>query len=301
MTKEEFISKQQSASNISGKEAVIAVSLVLLVGVFFGGIVPMLIDTVRSHVQPEWLEDSIITGILVIALIVLIVSYQFLVRFLRLRMIRCGLVCPSCGIPLYGANGRAVAATGCCARCGQKVIEGLPEPAAEIPKQKPKSFGAQIGLIVGSVFGALIGRYCGISLLVPFAMAVGMLLLLNKIPSSPKVFRLAWSVQAAHALWMCIGGAVTGLWSKVAIDIIILVAGLAWLWVRPGLGPVILLGVYQLAAGVSNVISLIGAQIASEQHKALAAHLFLRLAAVVLLIAGYIQIRKQQNESQNAA
>lgn len=93
---------------------------------------------------------------------------------------------------------------------------------------------------------------------------------------------------------MSVGGIFAGAWSQVGLDILLLVAGLVWLWARPGLGPVILLGLYQLAAGAFNIVMLLGAEVASVQHKALVAHLAFRVAAVVFLIAGYIEVRKRQ-------
>jgi uncharacterized membrane protein len=100
---------------------------------------------------------------------------------------------------------------------------------------------------------------------------------------------------------MTIGGMLTGAWSQVGLDIIVLAAGLVWLWTRPSLGPVILLGIYQLVAGVVNAIMLLNAQVASVQHKALVAHLCFRIAAVAFLIAGYVKTRKQQSEVRTAS
>jgi hypothetical protein len=134
-------------------------------------------------------------------------------------------------------------------------------------------------------------------LLIPLAFTIGVVLLLKKIPSSPKAFRVAWAVQAGHALWMAFGAMLTGEWIKIAPDIAIFATGLAWLWVRPGLGPVILLSLYQLAAGIYNFTMLMHMHIATTQHKALVAHLSLRIFAVIFLIAGYVTTRKQQNET----
>lgn len=168
-------------------------------------------------------------------------------------------------------------------------------PTPEVPKEATKSVGTQIGGVVGAIVGIAVGRYCGFHLLIPLALAFGLGWLLTKIPASPAAFRGAWAVQAAHALWMGIAGSLTGAWSQVGLDIIVLIIGLVWLWTRPGLGPVVLLGVYQLAAAAINLFMLFSAETASEQHKALVAHLSLRAAAVAFLIPGYVKKREQQD------
>jgi hypothetical protein len=92
---------------------------------------------------------------------------------------------------------------------------------------------------------------------------------------------------------MAIGAALVNAWSAVALDLAVLVVGLAWLWARPSLGPVILLGLYQIAAGVINIVALMNAELASPPHKALIAHISLRVAALVFLFEGYVKMRKR--------
>lgn len=169
-----------------------------------------------------------------------------------------------------------------------------------IPAQKTNSPGALVSKGIGLVFGIVVGRYCGIHLLIPLLSAFGVGWLLTKIPASPTAFRVAWAVQAGHAVWMAFGGVVTGAWSQVILDILIIVAGLVWLWARPGLGPVILLGLYQLVAGAVNVVMLVGAETGSLQHKALVAHVCFRVAALASMIAAYIKTQKQQSENQGS-
>jgi O-antigen/teichoic acid export membrane protein len=119
MTKEEFASKKQAYKNISGKGAVIAVSLVLLVAIFFCAIIPILIDTVWNHVTSEWFKDALITGILIVACIVLIIFFKLYLRSIKQRLIRFGLFCTNCGIPFNGLGAWAIIEkTGKCPRCG---------------------------------------------------------------------------------------------------------------------------------------------------------------------------------------
>ena len=176
-----------------------------------------------------------------------------------------------------------------------------PTQAAPQQEQNPKPPGAQVAVAVAGVLGAAVGYYCGIQLfIIPVALAFGLGWLLKRISSSPAAFREAWAIQAGYALWMAIGALLTGAWSAVALDLIVLAIGLIWLWARPGLGPVILLGLYQLAGGTINLVRLLGAEVASLQHKLLVVHLWLRVAAVAFLVAGYVKTRKQQSEAHGS-
>src|SRR4029079_17853780 len=96
------------------------------------------------------------------------------------------------------------------------------------------------------------------------------------------------------------GAVFTGLWGQVAIDLVILAIGLVWLWARPNLGAVILLGLYQLSAGAVNVFALMHAQPGSVTHKALVAHLAMRTAALAFLISGFMKASKEKSLVQTA-
>jgi hypothetical protein len=102
---------------------------------------------------------------------------------------------------------------------------------------------------------------------------------------------------AAQALYLAADIVLGGAWLPDALAILVLAAGLAWLWVRPGIGPVILLGLYQVATAVLVVIAYGRAQPGSWQHKALVAHLCLQGAAVLFLISGYVKTRRGIGQS----
>jgi DNA-directed RNA polymerase subunit RPC12/RpoP len=125
MTRQEFISKQQAYKNISGKGAVIAVSLVFGFSILVVSFC-VFISVVRDHLKTVWIQYAV-TAILSTALaIFVLVSFQLLVRHFRLRMIKFGLICTGCGAPLVGASSRAAIATGNCRRCGKKIIDEIP-------------------------------------------------------------------------------------------------------------------------------------------------------------------------------
>jgi hypothetical protein len=86
-----------------------------------------------------------------------------------------------------------------------------------------------------------------------------------------------------------------GPWLPDALNILLLAAALAWLWLRPGIGPVILLGLYGVATSVFIVAAYGHEQPGSWQHKALVAYLTLQVAIVVSLIIGYVKTRRPSN------
>ncbi|HZR18371.1 MAG TPA: hypothetical protein VFE51_13850 [Verrucomicrobiae bacterium] len=161
------------------------------------------------------------------------------------------------------------------------------------PQQKlPAPAGRQIGVVVAWLFGAAVGSYCGWLLVIPLALAFGVGWVLKKLPAGPEPFRIALALVAAQALYLTADIVLGGGWLPDAAHILVLVAGFVWLWVRPGIGPVILLGLYEITTGVLITMAYGSAQTGSWQNKALVAQLFLRASAVLFLISGYLKARK---------
>ena len=129
-----------------------------------------------------------------------------------------------------------------------------PTQAPPPQEQAPKPAGRQIVVAVAGVFGAAVGYYCGWQLVIPLALAFGVGGLLKIIPASPAAFRIAWALVAAQALYLTSDIVLGAGWLPDALHILVLAAGLAWLWVRPGIGPLILLGLYEVATAVLTVM-----------------------------------------------
>jgi hypothetical protein len=102
----------------------------------------------------------------------------------------------------------------------------------------------------------------------------------------------AIAVQGGQGLWMLLGFIMLHLVDLNALDLVILPAGLTWLLVRPGIGPVIFLTAYQSMAFVLNLLKFLTASVGSTTHKALLVHLVFRVAAVLLMVVGLKQIRR---------
>jgi hypothetical protein len=153
-------------------------------------------------------------------------------------------------------------------------------------------------LTASGILGGVIGFYCGLMLFVPFAgAAIGLLLARHFASETLKPFTAALAVIFGHLAWMLIGVLFipAGL-PQVIPDMVIIVAGLLWLVLRPGLGPVILLGIYEGISLVVNVVGIFQFEYGTAGHKALTAHIALRLFALASLITGYRQFRKNQAE-----
>ena len=162
---------------------------------------------------------------------------------------------------------------------------------------KQKKAAHPLSTIAGLV-GGVVGYYCGITVLIPIAVAVVFLLLARRFASdSVMPFNMALAVVFGHLVWMFVGGlsAKTG-FAPIILDMAIMVAGLVWLTLRPGLGPVILLGVYEGISLTVNIFAIRHFEFGSAGHKALTAHVALRLYSIAALGSGYRQFRKQKPE-----
>ena len=107
-------------------------------------------------------------------------------------------------------------------------------------------------------------------------------------------------LQAGHAAWFVVYAAETNLWANVWWDIVILGFGLLWLIVRPRLGAVLLLALYQwLSIGI-NALTLYAliyrlpvAQTGVAGMKAaLFIHLGLRAYSLLAMGLGYYRIHR---------
>ena len=161
------------------------------------------------------------------------------------------------------------------------------------PKQTASPLNA-IGGLASAAGGWALSQYCGIALFLPGAAALLLLLLFVKTPLHPKYFKGAIAVTTGHVISFVIGSALADLWASTAIDIVVLSAGVIWLWAKPGLAPVLFLGIVQLISLAVNVFSLTSAAFGDFAHRALTAHCLIRLLAIILLVTGFIRFRKDR-------
>ncbi len=146
--------------------------------------------------------------------------------------------------------------------------------------------------VLGAVIGWGLSKYSGSALLIPGGTAVLLLIVFGKTPFRPKFFAGAISVTLGHVMWFLVAAAMTGQWSPVALDVVILSVGVFWLWLSPGLIAASFLGIVQVASLIINVIALVSWAPGSPEHRAFTAHCFWRLLAICCLVRGYFHMRK---------
>jgi len=147
--------------------------------------------------------------------------------------------------------------------------------------------------VVGWIVGAGIGAYSGINLLMPLGITAGVWWIGKKLLRPEKLLFLpAIAVQTGHLLWLSLGLLYLGVLDSSLIDIVVLVVGLTWLALKPGLGPIILLSLFQILALAVNGVSFADAAIGTNPHKALLVHIIWRVMALFFMWHGYMQSRR---------
>ena len=157
------------------------------------------------------------------------------------------------------------------------------QPAAPKPAKPIATVGAVVGIILGFAFS----KYCGSAAWLPLFTGIVLMLLFTKTPVGPKHFILAIGATATHVIWFVVGALTLGVWGNVVLDIALLLIGVLWLWLMPGLAGTVYLGVLQLVFLGINVYMLSQATYGEEAHRALTAHSVLRVIAIIGVVSGY--------------
>ena len=131
------------------------------------------------------------------------------------------------------------------------------------------------------------------NLLLPLALTGAAWWVARKVLNpSKRAYLPAMAVQIGHLLWLSLGLAYLRMFGLDLVDVVVLVIGVTWLAVKPGLAPVLFLAVFQVLGLGVNLLSFIGAAVGSNAHKALLVHMIWRLLALALMWYGYVQARK---------
>ncbi len=154
------------------------------------------------------------------------------------------------------------------------------------------------GQIAGGVAGIAAGTYSGMNLLIPGIAALGIWLAGTKVssPKDPKYLG-AITAQGAQLTWLLVGMALLGAWGANLIDVVVIGGGLIWLWVRPGIWPVVFLTAFQLFALAINVSAILGQQIGTTEHRALVVHIGLRIIGIAAMCSAFRQGRRETSEA----
>ena len=138
--------------------------------------------------------------------------------------------------------------------------------------------------IVATVVGIAVGVYSGIHLLIPLVLT-GLAWWAGRklFPERSPAYVAAAAVQAGYLLWTVVGLIVNRALTVDLVDIAILLIGVAWLLLRPGLAPVIVLTIYQALLLLINLFAFLGLPIGHNMHRALLVHIIWRGLALTLM------------------
>ena len=158
-----------------------------------------------------------------------------------------------------------------------------------------KSSGITLGAIALFIVGLLskqLGKYLGFYLLIPLVAVLLCGWIAGKtVKPSAQPMVPAFAIQAGHTLWMGLGALLLDQWGLVIGDILIIACGLIWLLTQPGLVPVVLLTIYQIAAFIVNLNIFSAPETDGEVHRALLVTIILRILAVIMLFAGLKNVK----------
>ncbi len=201
--------------------------------------------------------------------------------------------CPRCGLI------HTPRSDGSCPRCRPPLAE--PPPAATPPAKVRRFALGNVAGIVGAVIGIGLSKVFGMALLCPAGVGFGAAALLAKRgPERSRPFRPAASVVVGHLGWMAAGAVIAGTYAPVAVDVVLMAGGVAWLLLRPGLAPAIVLALFEVLSIAVNAVQLAAPENAGA-WKPLALHILLRAFALAALGAGYVGFRKHARNLSAAA
>jgi hypothetical protein len=162
----------------------------------------------------------------------------------------------------------------------------------------------RIGGVFGGLVGAAVGRYSGISLMIPL-MGTGLVWWISTklLDASKKSLVPSLSVNAGHFIWLSVALFVGGsaVISQLGLDVVVYAVGLSWLLIRPGAGPIYLLGLLHMAGLVFNSAALSQAAFGTTAHKALVVHLIWRLLALGVMARLWIVLRAEHPHGTHAS
>lgn len=152
----------------------------------------------------------------------------------------------------------------------------------------------KVASVAAAIGGWALGMYAGFNLLVPLLATAVIWFLGKKLFGKPKQLILPpFCVQGGHLVWFVVGMTMT---REVAnanmIDILWLLIGLTWLWLKPGKVALCVLSVYQLLALPYDLLQLSHAELGSVANKALLVHVVWRCLALFYMGRLYYRMSK---------
>lgn len=154
---------------------------------------------------------------------------------------------------------------------------------------------------VGGIGGLALGKYSGVSLLIPAVLTAAIWWCASKLlkdDNKPMVPTIA--VNAGHAAWMLLSLLMLGASALALVgpDLVVYVIGLGWLLLRPGRGALYLLFIFQIITVAVNLFMLSEAGLGSPTHKALLVHVVWRCMAMFYMFQLYWHFKKQPGDDE---
>lgn len=152
-----------------------------------------------------------------------------------------------------------------------------------------KTILGRLPRIVLWVAGVAIGRWAGLSFVIPAAGAAAAYFALKRLlPTERELAIQLAAVQFGHWGWMCLGLATPGGLVQVGVDVALLAILLLWFGLTRRRAPAYCLLAFQVLGCAMNFSALPSA-IGSSALAALSVHLLFRLVAIVLILRFLVQ------------
>jgi hypothetical protein len=168
--------------------------------------------------------------------------------------------------------------------------------------EKENNIFMNIGKILLFVINVAFIKYFGISFFIPAIIIFFSWLWLNKKIKNSKLTSIipALAIQSGQVLCISITLILSVAMHEyfaiaVLFDILILIIGLMWLIMRPGIKPIILLSIYQILSSLVSITNLIYQEINSPSFKASIIQLIIKIAAVFFMVIGYKKLSQKEN------
>jgi hypothetical protein len=143
-----------------------------------------------------------------------------------------------------------------------------------------------VAFIAAAAVGIFASQYFGLTLFVPFGMALVAFLVLSRLMKMNPVKSALIALLIGQIGWFCAAVAVAPAQaSQVWLDILILLLFASWLFLKPGKWAAIGLMSFEFLAGLVNLASLLDTTVHSGTFKALIIHVLVRLAVIAACVA----------------
>lgn len=208
--------------------------------------------------------------------------------------------CPACGIAYQKyLQSQAAPAT----PSPQEGIERTDKARIHVYREGPDDSSDGLLYRILGVLAAVIGAWLGLMMLVPLVLTFAIAKGASEISGERKSLVVpAFSVQAAHCLWLAFGilFAPGGDTAINELEALLYAAGLIWLYVKPSRQPIYWLAGYQVVGVLINMLVFASTDLDSPNGKALIVHMLMRGTALFLLSKMFVALAPKEDDQELA-